>query len=58
VDVLKAGKAAVRALVEQGLSVEEVLAENPLAEFEERSWQFITTERMTRTFYRDLTGGS
>ncbi len=58
VDVLKAGQAAVRALVEQGMSVEEVLAANPLAEFEERSWQFITTERMTRTLYRDLTGES
>jgi glyoxylase-like metal-dependent hydrolase (beta-lactamase superfamily II) len=57
-DVLKAGQAAVRALVDQGMSEEEVIAENPLAEFESRSWQFITTERMTRTLYRDLTGGS
>ena len=47
--------AAVRALVEAGMSVEEVLEENPLAEFESRDWPFITTERMTRTLYRDLT---
>jgi glyoxylase-like metal-dependent hydrolase (beta-lactamase superfamily II) len=58
VRVLKAGQAAVRTLVEQGMSIEEVLEENPLAEFEDRSWQFITTERMTRTLYRDLTGDS
>ena len=57
-DVLKAGQAAVRALVEQGMSIEDVLEENPLAEFADRDWQFITTERMTRTLYRDLTGGS
>jgi glyoxylase-like metal-dependent hydrolase (beta-lactamase superfamily II) len=56
--VLKAGQAAVRALVEQGMSIEEVLEANPLADFEDRSWQFITTERMTRTLYRDLTDGS
>ena len=35
---------------------EEILAENPLAGYhEEWSWQFITTERMTRTLVRDLT---
>ncbi len=56
VDVLKAGHAAVRTLVEQGMSIDEVLEANPLADFESRSWQFITTERMTRTLYRDLTG--
>ncbi|MEE4172888.1 MAG: MBL fold metallo-hydrolase [Xanthomonadales bacterium] len=57
-EVLKAGQAAVRALVEQGMGIDEVLAANPLAEFESRNWQFITTERMTRTLYRDLTGES
>jgi glyoxylase-like metal-dependent hydrolase (beta-lactamase superfamily II) len=56
VDVLKAAQAGVRALVEQGMSIDEVLEANPLADFESRSWQFITTERMTRTLYRDLTG--
>lgn len=56
-EVLKAGQAAVRALVEQGMSEDDVVAANPLAEFESRNWQFITTERMTRTLYRDLTSG-
>lgn len=55
-EVLKAGYARVQALVEQGMSEEAVLAANPLAEFDSRSWNFITTERMTRTFYRDLAG--
>ena len=54
--VLKAGYDKVRALVDQGMSEEDVVAANPLAEFDSRSWQFITTERMTRTFFRDLTG--
>ncbi len=55
--VLKAGQARVRELVDQGMSVEDVLAAEPLAEFESRSWQFITTERMVRTLYRDASGG-
>lgn len=53
--VLKAGQEKVRALVEQGMSEDEVLAANPLEEFNSRNWPFITTERMTQTFYRDLT---
>lgn len=55
--VLRAGREAVRALLEEGMSEEEVLAANPLEEFNSRNWPFITTERMTRTFYRDLTSG-
>lgn len=55
--VLVAGRARVRALVDQGMSEEDILAANPLAEFDSRSWPFITTERMTQTFYRDLTAG-
>lgn len=58
IEVLKAGQASVRALVDEGMSEEEVLAANPLEEFSSRSWQFITTERMTQTLYRDLTGGN
>ncbi|MDJ0760718.1 MAG: MBL fold metallo-hydrolase [Woeseiaceae bacterium] len=54
--VLVDGQAKVKALVDQGMSADEVVAENPLAEYhEEYNWAFITTERMTRTLYRDLT---
>lgn len=56
--VLKTGYAKVRDLVEQGMSEEDIVAALPLADFDSRSWQFITNERMTRTFYRDLTSGN
>lgn len=56
VDMLIDGRALVKALVDQGKSVEEVLEANPLAKYESFDWQFITTERMTRTLYKDLTG--
>lgn len=56
-EVLRTSQSRVRTLVEQGMSEEEVLAANPLEGFEDRSWSFITTERMVRTLYRDLTGG-
>lgn len=49
--------AQVQALVDDGLSADEVVAENPLAEYHEQyDWPFITTERMTRTLYRDIAG--
>ena len=54
--VLKDGRKLVKALVEQGMSEEEVLAANPLAKYhDDYNWSFITTERMTTTHYRDLT---
>ena len=54
--VLKDGRERVKALVEQGMSEEEVLAANPLADYhDDYNWNFITTERMTTTHYRDLT---
>ena len=54
VDMIIAAQAKVKTLVESGLSADEVVAENPLSEFEPWSWNFITTERMTRTLFRDL----
>lgn len=54
---LKAAQAAVGKLVAQGLDVDQVLAANPLAEFESYHWGFITTERMVRTLFRDATAG-
>jgi glyoxylase-like metal-dependent hydrolase (beta-lactamase superfamily II) len=54
--VLIDGKERVKALVDAGKSEEEILAENPLADFHDQyNWSFITTERMTKTLYRDLT---
>jgi cyclase len=54
--VLKDGRKRVKALVDQGMSEEEVLAANPLADYhDEYNWSFITTERMTSTHFRDLT---
>jgi len=56
VDMLKGAHAKVRALVDAGKSEEEVLAANPLKDYhEDWSWQFITTERMTKTIFRALT---
>ena len=54
--VLRDGRKRVKALVDQGMSEEEVLAANPLADYhDDYNWNFITTERMTTTHYRDLT---
>ncbi len=48
----------VAAMVEAGKSEEEIVAANPLADYHDTyDWVFITTERMTRTLYRDLTEG-
>ncbi|BFM21172.1 MBL fold metallo-hydrolase [Gilvimarinus japonicus] len=46
----------VAKLIAQGETEKEILAANPLAEYhDDWSWDFITTEKMTRTLYRDLT---
>ncbi|MDH3619609.1 MAG: MBL fold metallo-hydrolase [Gammaproteobacteria bacterium] len=55
--MLKDGHARVKALIDKGMTSEEVLAANPLAVYhDDYSWFFITTERMTQTFIRSLTG--
>ncbi len=57
-DMLFDAEARVKKLVDAGMSLEEVLAENPLADYHERwTWFFITTERMTTMLYRSLTHG-
>ncbi|HEY5643443.1 MAG TPA: MBL fold metallo-hydrolase [Woeseiaceae bacterium] len=49
-------EARVKALVDQGLTADEIVAANPLADYhDEYNWAFITTERMTRTLIRSLT---
>ena len=54
VDMLKDARSRVRALVEAGRSDEEIVAAEPLADYADWSWQFITTERMIRTLVREL----
>jgi len=55
--MLKDAEARVKALIDKGMSEEEILAANPLADYHDQySWFFITTERMTKTFIRSLTG--
>ena len=53
--MLRDAHSRVKALIDKGMSEEEILAANPLAYYDEYSWFFITTERMTQTFIRSLT---
>ncbi len=56
IDMLVDARARVAALVSEGKTEAEILAENPLSIYHEQwNWNFITTERMTRTLYRSLT---
>lgn len=55
IKMLVKSKDLVQALIDKGMTVDDIVAANPLAEFESFSWGFITTERMTRTIYRSLT---
>lgn len=58
IDMLTDSRARVKALVDAGKSADEIVAENPLADYhDEWNWGFITTERMTRTLVLDLTEG-
>lgn len=57
--VLVDSRDRVAKLVDSGLSEDEVVAQNPLADYHDTyNWGFITTERMTRTLYRDLAAGN
>jgi glyoxylase-like metal-dependent hydrolase (beta-lactamase superfamily II) len=57
IEMLETGRALVKELIEEGLTADEIVGANPLEDYSDWNWGFITTERMTRTFYRDLTGG-
>jgi glyoxylase-like metal-dependent hydrolase (beta-lactamase superfamily II) len=55
--MLVEGQKRVNKLVEAGMSEDEAVAANPLVDFADSfDWYFIDAERMTRTFYKDLTG--
>ncbi len=59
INMLEDAQSRVKALVDSGKSQEEVLAENPLADYHDSwDWGFITTERMTETLYISLAGGT
>lgn len=46
----------VKALIDKGMSEEDIVAANPLSVYhDDYNWGFITTERMTRTLIRSLT---
>jgi len=54
--VLTDSQARVKLLIDQDRTIEEVLEANPLSVYhDDYNWQFISTERMTRTLYRALT---
>ena len=54
--MLSDAEARVKALLDKGMGEEEIVAANPLAEYnDEYNWFFITTERLTRTLIRSLT---
>lgn len=49
-------EARVKALMDKGMSEEDIVAANPLSIYhDEYNWDFITTERMTQTLIRSLT---
>ena len=55
IDMIIDSQKRVKALIDSGLTADEVVAEGPLAVYHDTyDWSFITTERWTRTIYRDL----
>ena len=55
-DMLSDARGLVKRLTDEGKSIDEILAANPLAQYHAKwNWEFITTERMTRTIHRALT---
>ena len=55
--MLTDAEALVQALIDKGMDEEQIVAANPLSKYHDQyNWQFITTERMTRTIIRSLTG--
>ncbi len=54
-DMLIDAEARVKALIDKGMSADDIVAANPLSIYhDEYSWGFITTEVMTRTLIRSL----
>ena len=55
-DMLVDTRGRIAALVEEGMSEDDVVAANPTADYDEEgwSWQFINGERYTRSVYQSL----
>ncbi|HLU05832.1 MAG TPA: MBL fold metallo-hydrolase [Woeseiaceae bacterium] len=53
-DMLADARSRVKALLDDGTAEQDIVDANPLAAYESWSWNFITTEVMTRTLIRDL----
>lgn len=56
IEMLVESRKLVKALIDKGMSADEIIAANPLADYDEYNWQFITTDHMTKTLIRSLTG--
>lgn len=55
-DMLRDARDRIKKLVDGGRTLDQILAANPLASYHDKwNWEFITTERMTRTIHRALT---
>lgn len=55
IDMLDDARTIVKGLIKQGLTEDQVVAKNPLKKYHENwNWGFITTEKMTRTLYKNL----
>ncbi|MEM9301137.1 MAG: MBL fold metallo-hydrolase [Pseudomonadota bacterium] len=54
IDMLKTARSRVAEHMAAGKSVDEIVAADPLADYESWNWQFITAERMVRTIHRSL----
>ncbi len=48
ISMLEGAYKSVKALVDEGLTEQEILERNPLKDYEKYSWSFITAERMTK----------
>jgi glyoxylase-like metal-dependent hydrolase (beta-lactamase superfamily II) len=55
INMLKTARSRIADHVADGKSIDEILAAEPLAEYADWNWQFITSERMIRTIHRSLT---
>ena len=54
-DMLIDAETKVRAMVEKGMTEEDIVAANPLSVYhDDYNWGFITTERMTRTLVQSM----
>lgn len=54
IEMLKGAHAAVKALVDEGKSDDEILAANPLTPYAAYNWDFITSEIMTKQVLRSI----